>query len=210
MKPAHGGDRGDARLEAAVGATRGVQPWRRLFHSAGGVTLAVFVHVVGAESTAAVTCIGGALAAALILDRLRLRSAEANTAFFRLFSRLASPREADRVASSTWFLVGALAVLLAAPQLFVPAILVLAFADPAASVTGRLWGKRPLGKGTWEGTCVFFLVAAAVLTPIVGWTAALFAAAAAATLEVLPTGLDDNLVVPLATALALRAAGIPV
>ncbi len=208
MESTDGGDRKVARLEAAVSATQGVQPWRRLFHSGGGVTLAVFVHFVGAESTAAMASIGAGLGAALILDWMRLRSVQANTAFFRLFSRLASPREADRIASSTWFLVGALGVLLLAPRLFVPAMLVLAFADPAASVAGRLWGKRSLGKGTWEGTCVFFLVAVAVLTPMVGWTAALVAAAVAATLEVLPTGLDDNLIVPLATALALRVVGM--
>lgn len=196
-----------SEFHKAVQRTEGVQPWRRLFHATGGMALIAFVHFTGPESAFALAGIGGGVAAALVLDWARLRFEGVNTAFFRVFSGLASPREATGIASSTWFLVGALAVLLVAPQLFVPAMLVLAFADPAASVAGRLWGRRRLGKGTWEGTCVFFLVAATVLTPIVGFTAALVAAAAAATFEVLPTGLDDNLVVPLATALALRVAG---
>lgn len=198
-----------SEFDKAVRETEGVQPWRRLFHAVGGLALIAFVHFTGPESALALAGMSGGVAAALALDWARLRFEGVNTVFFRVFSGLASPREATGIASSTWYLVGALAVLLLAPQLFVPAMLVLAFADPAASVSGRLWGKRPLGKGTWEGTCVFFLVAAAVLTPIVGFPGALVAAAAAATFEVLPTGLDDNLVVPLATVLALRVFGIP-
>ena len=200
-----------ADLEKAVRQTGGVQPWRRLFHAAGGLALVAFVQVTGPESGPAVAGIGAALAAALLLDWARLRFVGANTAFFRMFSRLASPREASRIASSTWYLAGALAVLVIfPPRLFIPSILVLAFADPAASVVGRLWGRRRLGKGTWEGTGVFFLVSAGVLIPLAGVGAGLFAAAVAAAAEVLPTGLDDNVVVPASAALALWLAGVPI
>lgn len=203
-------ERRTAEFEQAVRRTEGVQPWRRLFHAVGGLGLIAFVQVTGPESVLAVAGIAGGLVAALLLDWARLRFADANTAFFRMFSRLASPREAAAIASSTWYLAGALAVLVIfPPRLFVPSILVLAFADPAASVVGRIWGRRRLGKGTWEGTGVFFLVSAGVLTPLAGIGAGLFAAAVAAAVEVLPTGLDDNVVVPLGTALALWLAGVP-
>ena len=204
------GERRAAEFEQAVQRTEGVQPWRRLFHAVGGLGLIAFVQVTGPESVLALAGIGGGLVAALLLDWARLRFVGANTAFFRMFSRLASPREAAGIASSTWYLAGALAVLVIfPPPLFVPSILVLAFADPAASVVGRIWGRRRLGKGTWEGTGVFFLVSAGVLTPLAGVGAGLFAAAGAAAAEVLPTRLDDNVVVPLGTALALWLAGVP-
>lgn len=201
----NGGDFG-----AAVRNTEGLQPWRRLFHMGTGVGIAAFVFFVGPDSPIPVATLGGALAAALALDCIRLRFPAANTVFFRRFSALASPREARRAASSTWFLLGSLAVLVAAPAgSFVPSVLVLALADPAASVVGRLWGRHALGKGSWEGTGAFFLVAAAVLTPFAGPPDALIAAALVAALEVLPTGIDDNLTVPPATALALWAVGAP-
>ena len=172
--------------------------------------LIAFVQLTGPESAFALAGIGAGVAAALILDWARLRFDGVNKVFFRMFSRLASPREATGIASSTWYLVGALAVLVIAPPgLFMPSMLVLAFADPAASVVGRVWGSHGLGNGTWEGTAAFFLVAAAVLTPVAGVGAALFAAVVAAATEVLPIGLDDNLVVPLSTALALWLTGIP-
>ena len=197
-----------SEFDAAVRLTEGVQPWRRLFHMGAGVGMAAFVHWSGPGSVVPVATLGGALAAALVLDWVRLRSRAANTTFFRWFSALASPREARGVASSTWFLIGALTVLVVAPhRFFAPAMLVLSFADPAASVVGRLWGKHKVGKGSWEGTGAFFLVAVAVLAPFAGLPAALIAAVLVAAAEVLPSGIDDNLTVPLATALALWLVG---
>ena len=194
-------------FDALVGRTRGIQPWRRVFHAAGGLAAAGFAWTVGPHSPAARWTFAALLAAAVVVDAVRLASPAANAAFFRWAAALASPREAGRVASSTWYVASALILSLWAPaHVFVPAVLVLALADPAASVAGRLWGKRPLGSGTWEGAGVFFLAAAAVLAPFAGLAAVPVAAVAAAA-EVAPSGVDDNLAVPLATALALAVAG---
>jgi len=104
--------------------------------------------------------------------------------------------------------VGVLAVHLAFPgPLLVPSVLVLALADPAASVVGRLWGRRKVGKGSVEGLATFWVVAAVVLVPFVGLPTASGIAAVVALSEVLPTKLDDNLVIPFVTALALWISG---
>ena len=201
-------DVGGDDFAAAVQRTEGVQPWRRVFHMLSGVTLAVFAHIAGPGSAVPTATLAAALAVALALDWIRLRSRAANTRFFRVFPALASPREARGPASSTWYILGALTVLVATPdRVFVPAMLVLALADPSASVVGRLRGRHRLGKGSWEGTATFFVVAAAVLVPFAGLQAALIAAAAVAIVEVLPIGVDDNLTVPVSTALALWLAG---
>ncbi len=200
----------DCRMEfdALVRRTRGLQPWRRVFHAAGGVAMAGFAGVAGPNSSPVRWTFAALALAAATLDVVRLIHPAANTAFFRRLSALASPREARRIASSTWYLASALVLSLLAPApVFVPSLLVLAVADPAAGVAGRLWGKRPVGTGTWEGAGVFFLAAAAVLAPFVGLVA-FPVAAAVAILEVSPTGLDDNLVVPLATAFALAVVGL--
>ena len=88
-------------------------------------------------------------------------------------------------------------------RVFVPAALVLALADPAASYLGRRWGERPLGKGTVEGFMVFVVVAASTLLWSVPPGVAAVAALAAGFAEVAPWKLDDNLTIPVVVAAAL-------
>lgn len=195
--------RTDAGFEALVQRTEGVQPWRRAFHATGGVALAVAGHATGADSAGFRWLLAVAVVVGFGIDAVRLRRPDVNAAFFGWLRALASPREARGVASSSWFATGALATALFLPAHFVPAMLVVGLADPAASVAGRLWGTRPLGKGSVQGTAAFFVVASAVLIPFAGAPVGLTVAFAAAVLEALPTGLDDNLSTPVAVAAAL-------
>ena len=192
-------------FKSVVRRTEGLQPWRRVFHAACGLAIVAMVEYGGLGRTIDLVLLGAGIVACLMLDWVRLRVPDANFVFFRWFAALASPREASRIASSTWFLCGAFATLLIAPpHLFTPSVLVLSLADPAASVVGRLWGRHSLGKGSWEGTIAFFLVASVVTMPFVGLPSALMAACIVAIFEVLPAGIDDNLTVPVVSALALR------
>lgn len=115
-------------------------------------------------------------------------------------------REDSRPSGAMWLAVGyALASLTPAPA---PAagILVAALADPAASFAGT-WRRDP-GKKTWRGTTVHAAVAVGVLVAL-GWSAvAVVAGAVVATaLERWSGGVDDNLLVAPATALAVFAVG---
>ncbi len=193
---------GDFR--SVVRSTGGLQPWRRVFHAACGLGIIAIVEYSGFSRSISLLLFGAGIVACLILDWVRLSVPNANFVFFRWFAALASPREARRIASSTWFVGGVFTTLLIAPaHLFVPSVLVLSLADPAASVVGRLWGRHALGKGSREGTVAFFLVAGVVTFPFVGLPSALIAACVVAIFEVLPTGIDDNLTVPVVTALVL-------
>jgi dolichol kinase len=196
-----------AELTRLVRSTRGIQPWRRLLHALNGVVtvLALVFLFPGRE---ALVVLGGLLLFLLGMDWVRLRDPRANLLFFRWFRVLASPREERGIASSTWYTVGVfLGVLLFPRSAVIPAILVLALADPAASVIGRRFGRRPLGKGSLEGSAVFALVAFLVLSPFVGAGVAALGALAAAAAEVLPVRLDDNLTVPLTVAMVLTLLG---
>lgn len=195
-------------LRDVVARTVGLQPWRRVFHALSGVMVVFVPAAMGWSRDITLGLLAGALVAQLLLDVLRLRSVRVNRAFFRLFSGLASPREARGVASSTWYTLGALAAFaLYPPALAAGAILLLAFADPAAAVVGRLRGRRPLGKGTVEGTLTFWLVGTAVLAPLVGWPSAVLAAVVAGLAEVLPGAVDDNLVIPVVGGAVLLLTG---
>lgn len=191
----------DDELSGLVGRTGGLQPWRRAFHAASGIVMALAPWVFDLERGTTVLLLSALLVVGVTIDVVRLRAPKLNALFFRAFSRLASPREADHFSSSTWYLTGALLTWAIFPApIATAAILVLALADPSASVLGRLVGRRRVGTGTVEGLLVFYAVASAVLWAAVGEPVVLLVAAAAAAVEVLPIPLDDNLTVPVATA----------
>lgn len=194
-----------ARLEALVARTAGPQPLRRAFHAANGVAIAAVLVWWPYPYGAALGLLGSIVVALLALDVIRLRVPAANTLFFRLLTRLASPREARGIASSTWYMVGiALAVAAAPGTAAVSGILVMALADPAASYFGRRWGRQPFLGGSAEGSAVFLLVALAVLLPRHTVPVAVVVAALATLLERRSWPLDDNLAVPVVCAVALR------
>ncbi len=201
-------DSGPSQLAELVGRTEGPRPWRRLFHLLGGLSVAWVVHVLSPQSPSARWLFGIMLAIALAGDLLRLQSDTFNRFAFRTFRVLLSPREADRL-SISWFMAGVFLVLwLPAEAHAVAALVVLAIADPVANVVGSRIGKHPLGKGTVEGTAAFAASAFVALTPFVGaWTAVPVAFVAAAA-EAVPTRLDDNFAIPVATALSLWAMSV--
>ena len=192
-----------------VDRTRGLQPWRRIFHAVNGtIVAALLVSWEPSRGTAAVVLGAGAVAQRAA-DVARLVHPPANALFFRAFRSLASPREASGLASSTWYAIGmALTVLLFPLESAVSGILVLALADPAGSYVGRRWGKRPVLGGTVAGTTAFVLVAGAVLLLRHGPAVAAVGSLAAMLAERRSWPLDDNLAVPLVTAAVVSATGI--
>lgn len=194
-------DAADTRIDDLVARTEGVQPWRRVFHASSGLLAGLGPGWLGLERTVTLAILAGLLLIAVTLDFVRLRMPAANRTFFRIFQLVASPREARGVASSTWFVLGALIAHALFPAPYAAAgLVVLALADPSASVVGRIWGTVPLGKGSVQGTTVFALVAWGVLWMLLGQPLRVGSVAVGvALMEVVPDLVDDNLVVPLTT-----------
>ena len=188
-----------------VRRTEGLQPWRRVFHFVGGLLVAWIVYLLSPHSSETRWIFGSVLAVTLLVDLLRLRAKALNRIIFRTFNALLRPREID-FPSLSWYMLGVFLVLwIPDSASAVPALLVLAAADPVAGVVGQAWGSHPLGKGSIEGSLAFFVVALAVLVPFVGTFTAAAVAAIATVAEGLPTSLDDNLLIPVITALSLWA-----
>ncbi len=196
-------------LDELVARTTGLQPRRRLFHAANGLMVFAFLRFVPLGRYAVAGLFGALFLVALAIDLARLRMRSLNVLFFRVFTHLASPREAAGVASSTWYVAGvALAVLLFPRGWAELAVLVLALADPMASYVGRRWGgSRKLGTGTWLGSSAFLLVTIALLLTVASPGRALVAALIVTAVEALPWPLDDNFTIPLATCAALLLVG---
>jgi dolichol kinase len=184
-----------------VDKTGGQQPWRRLFHALNGIAIAVVWTSLDLQRPTAIGILAVGFLCLLILDLARLRNPRTNEIFFRTFTVLASPREATRLASSTWYTLGVLlAVAFFSRELAICGILVLALADPAAGYGGRRWGQRPFLGGTMEGSVIFALVAVAVLWVFFPIWIAVLAGLATAVAERLSWPLDDNLTIPVACA----------
>lgn len=199
-----------AELAPLVERTQGLQPARRLFHASCGLAL-VAALVWGSPPRPALLAVLAVLAAgAFLVDALRFAVPSANRLFFRWFRRLASPREAEGVASSSWYLLGALLTVALFPTaIAVSGLLVLSLADPLASYCGRRWGRRPFGSGTVLGSSLFLGVALAVLVPAWGPLVGGATAVGVTLAERIPWPLDDNLTIPLATGALLWGLLLP-
>ena len=190
-------------LDQLVERTAGLQPWRKAFHAFNGLAVAIAIEGLGLTSSVALWILGPVAGALLLVDLLRLSHRKSNELFFRVFSRLASPREARGIASSTWYALGLVVTLALFPlQHAVSGILLLALADPAASLVGHRWGRRPLLGGSVVGTAAGLAVAGLVLTLRHPLPVAAVAAVVVALAERGSWPLDDNFTIPVAGAAA--------
>ena len=104
------------------------------------------------------------------------------------------------------FLLGAFVVtLLFQTSIAVASIALLAMADSLSTVVGRYFGRRKLPinkKKTWEGSITFFLAGFVTLLFFIDPLRAVIIALVATLVEMMPIA-EDNVTVPLATALLL-------
>lgn len=131
----------------------------------------------------------------------------------KFFEKIAHPHEYDKVNSATWYGVALLLLSLTNPVLGIIGVTVLGFADPAAAMVGRKYGSICLpGNRTLEGSFGFVVVgtlaaslALAIMHPIGGLGSTLLVAGTASLFgavgELLGRWPDDNLTIPLASAL---------
>lgn len=182
-----------------------------------GLHLAALVIPLGMlhlDKAPALFLLGLITVAALSLDVLRARFVPVAAVIHQWFGSLMRPDEIPRrgnfpvVNGSTWTLVSAFLLLLVFPaRIAAFAMVVFLLGDAAAALAGRKFGRRPWGFGrcTVEGSAAFLAVSlpVAFLMPgILIWTGVTAAIFAAAT-EMLPGPFNDNLQVPVVTAVVV-------
>ena len=193
---------------------------RNAFHIGWGLVGAALTLLL---SSTALLCVALVFAASSwTMELVRRRNPAFNQRIMRVFRHVSRPHEVEQVNSSTWY-ASALALLTLSfePTIIVTGVLVLAFADPAAAIIGRRFGRIQLINGrTVEGTLTFAIVGAlvsfAVLSlagggplPAHGFGLRLSIALAAGSLgavaELVSDRVDDNFSIPLSSALAAWA-----
>jgi dolichol kinase len=140
-----------------------------------------------------------------LLDVLRLAHKPFNSRFMRFFSLVVRQSEENRFNGSTFLCLAFFVVIFFfSRKVAVTAMLFLSLGDAAAELGGRYFGRLRIFQRSAEGTAAFFLVA--FLTALVlwgNWRFALLGAAAGALVELFSFELDDNLTVPIGSALVL-------
>ena len=146
----------------------------------------------------------GGLSTLFLFGELLRMNVEPFKRFFKLiFSAVVRESEDHTITGATTvFIAGFLTVLIFERPVAIFAMLILSLADATAALIGRKWGNHSLFEKSVEGTMTFLIVALALafLLPDLPRSGAVAAAGIATIAEVLPSPIDDNLIVPLSAA----------
>ena len=146
----------------------------------------------------------GGLSTLFLFGELLRMNVEPFKRFFKLiFSTVVRESEDHTITGATTvFIAGFLTVLIFERPVAIFAMLILSLADATAALIGRKWGNHSLFEKSVEGTMTFLIVALALafLLPDLPRSGAVAAAGIATIAEVLPSPIDDNLIVPLSAA----------
>lgn len=199
-----------------VGRFKPLAATRTLFH----VLMAVFAVVsyqFFLDRTGALIVLGSFLAVFGGLEISRRIWPQFNVKLLEApgLKQMARPDEFHKVNSATYFLIALCAITpFLSREAVVCGILILGFCDPAAAWVGKRYGTKKLyRRKSWVGSSTFFATGVVLTVAYLavfthqGFSArvilaAIVASFAGAVAELLSTKLDDNLTVPIASAVA--------
>jgi dolichol kinase len=178
--------------------------YRKLIHIASSAFPLAYLFLLDRIT---ILWIVGICAALLVAgELLRLRFSLFARLFKQLFSAVVRQKEDHSFTGATFvFSAAFLTILLFEKLVAVFALLVLSLADSMAALVGKRWGRRPLLDKTVEGTVTFLIVAVLLsfVMPGIPRQAAFIAALVATLVELLPSPVNDNLLVPLSAAISI-------
>jgi len=191
--------------------SEGTRVWRVLIRPAA---IALLVLGLKMEKGNFLLLNGAVLLLFLLMDVIRLFSKRVSEFFhnevpFKIFKE----KERVRVSSMTLFLLGILlSFLLFDVRVAFVSGCFLTFGDLAAKIIGMSFGKRKLFEKTLEGSLAYLVVSVYVahvasVLGFVGLTAGLLGALASTVCEVIPLSIDDNVSVPIFSALVMSLLG---
>jgi glycerol-3-phosphate acyltransferase PlsY len=146
----------------------------------------------------------------ILLEAVRLRSATVNDWFFGWFGVLLRQSEKTRVTGALFVLVASLVTFgIFSKEIAITALTFLAVGDPAAAIVGKLVNGHQIFSKTLEGNlaCLVACLAAGFLLKSLGLdvssTMVIAGSMAAAFIQALPIPINDNLSIPLFSALVM-------
>lgn len=177
---------------------------RKLIHFGSSLFPLAYYHVLSRDQM--LWLLGALSTLFLIGELMRLNVEPAKRIFQTIFGPIIRPSEEHRLTGATSiFISGFMTVLIFEKNVAVFAMLILSLADATAALIGRKWGSRNIFDKTVEGTVTFFIIGLVLALTLPGLPriGAVAAAAIATVIELLPSPIDDNLMVPLSAATTL-------
>ena len=109
---------------------------------------------------------------------------------------------------ATWVLISCTLIIILFPTpIAIASLLTALIGDGVAALVGRRWGRHRIGSTprTWEGTLAFVIAALLVVGPLglLPFPLLLAGVLAGALAEIVPSSLNDNLRIPLFSALVM-------
>ena len=175
--------------------------YRKMIHFGSAVFPISYYYSLSREQM--LWLLGGLSALFLFGELLRMNVGSFKRFFRLIFSAIVRDSEDHTITGATTvFIAGFLTVLIFERPVAIFAMLILSLADATAALIGRKWGNHSLFEKSVEGTMTFLIVALALafLLPDLPRAGAVAAAGIATIAEVLPSPIDDNLIVPLSAA----------
>ncbi len=147
-----------------------------------------------------------------ILDYGRLHNKFLRYIYTKLFTGFTRPIEEGILSGASWVIIGsAITIFLFNEKSAIIGLLVLSIADSAAAIIGIKFGETKLFLKSLEGSSAFFITAAIIvfsLSPATFYIN-LLAVLTATVGELFSTPrLNDNLLIPMVTALILSVGGV--
>jgi dolichol kinase len=192
---------------------------RRLFHAIGGLSIAMIYGFFLSHSMA-IHILGFFCCIFYIYEQIRINYPEFSAKMHVVNKYFMRAEEQIKESAMVPYLMGILLTLISFPKIVaLCAILTLAFADPASAIIGIKFGKKRLyGNKTLEGSLAFFLVGLLTIFSILLLTmphsiwviiaVSSLTAFMVASFECLPIKIDDNLTIPIFTAICLLINGL--
>ena len=198
--------------EMAFKATRNnLQLPRRLFHLTNGTIIAT-LYLFYIEHSVAVHIIGIGVCLFYIFEQLRIKYPEYADSFSKVSSYFYRAEEQLKESAMIPYAMGLLLTILSFPKIIaVVAIYTLAISDPLSAIIGIKYGKHPIAENkSMEGSLAFFFsTLLCTFLPFMFTTSLplgknlMFSSILATLLtsfELVPSRIDDNLTIPLVTA----------
>ena len=200
--------------DAPTSTRKSLQIPRRAFHCASGV-IAGLIYQLLLTHKQAVYILGLSASVLYILEQIRINYPK--IAYLHLLNKyFLRAEEHLKESAAIPYLMGLLLTIISFPKsISLIAIYTLAISDPLSAIVGIKFGKRSIVDGkSIEGSAAFLvssflLVSYLILTSIPGNSAmavglvSLFLSLFMTAFEMIPLKLDDNLTIPLATAIIL-------
>ncbi|MCP5468217.1 MAG: hypothetical protein H7A32_02995 [Deltaproteobacteria bacterium] len=197
-----------------LGQKQKIQWLRKAWHMLGSLILVTGYLWLPLSFNVKIWIFAISLITIFSLDVYRLNSSHANAKVFRALRFIMRKQEATRLSSSTFYMISCFFVVaIFSKPIAILSILYLGFGDSIASIVGVKWGKRRLDKRfSFAGSLAFFTICFLLtlsypyLDPNFSgsiWILALLGGICGMLSERCAGPLDDNLAIPICSAIFL-------